>query len=412
MKLNWTRHLGRVFRRAPERSAQDVAAPKTGHSGRKRFELHPRIPRTADFSLKSSDLGTSPPILVRYWPDYTNPYQKLFYGLPSHRFAAKPGDAATALADAAANPDKRVCFHVHWLNFLFRDAQRRGDGNIVFDEFLATCRLIREKGGVVAWTIHNLLEHEGLDSRFEIAFRQELARIADFILVHGRQGRAAAIEEFRVEPAKIFDIAHGSYIGVYDDGVERESARSRVHAPERGTIFGNVGNIRPYKGLEKLIGTIIDIEREGASVGLLIAGKASSDHIEAAREMAAGSEAVRIHAGRVDDGDLQNYLNAADFVALPYRSILTSGSAILALSFARPIIAPALGDLVDLIRDGENGFLYDPAAPNGLKTALMRATKTDAAARARMSGAAFARATALRWSDGRSAFIRAIANGL
>ena len=42
----------------------------------------------------------------------------------------------------------------------------------------------------------------------------------------------------------------------------------------------------------------------------------------------------------VPDGEVQHYLLAADAVVLPFKEILTSGSAMLALSFGRPVVAP------------------------------------------------------------------------
>ena len=45
----------------------------------------------------------------------------------------------------------------------------------------------------------------------------------------------------------------------------------------------------------------------------------------------------------IPDAELQVWLRAADVVVLPFRDILTSGSAILALSFGRAVVAPALG---------------------------------------------------------------------
>jgi beta-1,4-mannosyltransferase len=41
-------------------------------------------------------------------------------------------------------------------------------------------------------------------------------------------------------------------------------------------------------------------------------------------------------------------MRAADLIALPYKEILNSGSAILALSFDRPILVPAAGALAEL----------------------------------------------------------------
>jgi len=369
-----------------------------------------RIPQTADFSLKTCPPHVGPPIRVRYWPAYTNPYQQLFYGFASEHFEAQPGDATAALADLVDHPDKRICFHLHWLNFLY-EAARKGDGNAPFDRLLEASLTVRERGAVIAWTIHNAVEHEAVDKNFEVNFRRQLAQIADVIVVHGKQAELLATSMFNAPPHKIINIPHGSYIGVYRDEIERDIARKRVKAPVRDTIFANVGAMRPYKGLSELITSILEMDRSGGSVGLLLAGRAQPAYADEIANMSGGSAAVRIDLGRIHDDEMQLYLNSADFLVLPYRSILTSGSAILGLSFGRPVVAPALGGLVDVIEDGVNGFLYDPASPGGLATALKRAASTDAQTRARMSQAAFAHATTLRWSDGRNIFIQAIANG-
>lgn len=367
------------------------------------------LPPTADFSLKCCDLDGLPPIRIRYWPAYSNPYQELFYGIASQGFTAQPGDGVEALCELTRDSKQLVCFHVHWLNFLFKEAVARANGNDVFDEFLDTCARIREKGGIVAWTVHNLKEHESPNPAFETEFRRKLAQIADIVIVHGRAARDAALENFGVSPERIVDVPHGSYIGVYEDIAERGEARAHVCAPDRQTIFVNVGAMRPYKGLDDLVSAIFELEREGASVGLLLAGGASAEHAKVLSEHTRSSETIRMDLGRVDDRELQYYLNAADFMVVPYRTILTSGSAILALSFGRPVIAPAMGALVELIEDGVSGFLYDAEDPTGLTRALTRAVNTDSATRARMSQAAFSRATTLRWSEARSALVEAIA---
>ena len=60
---------------------------------------------------------------------------------------------------------------------------------------------------------------------------------------------------------------------------------------------------------------------------------------------------------------------AADVLAAPFTSILTSGSVIAALSFGVPVIAPMLGCLPELISPAA-GILYQPDDPAGLDNAL------------------------------------------
>ena len=45
---------------------------------------------------------------------------------------------------------------------------------------------------------------------------------------------------------------------------------------------------------------------------------------------------------------MQLFLNAADLLVFPYRDILNSGSALLGLSFDRPVLVPKLGAMGEL----------------------------------------------------------------
>src|SRR5262249_6434345 len=82
---------------------------------------------------------------------------------------------------------------------------------------------------------------------------------------------------------------------------------------------------------------------------LVIAGEAATAELE--REIVRAAEddpRVRLFLQDVADEELQVFLNAADLVALPYQRILNSGSALLSLSFGRPVLAPAGGAMEDL----------------------------------------------------------------
>jgi glycosyltransferase involved in cell wall biosynthesis len=78
---------------------------------------------------------------------------------------------------------------------------------------------------------------------------------------------------------------------------------------------------------------------------------------------------------------------------LPFRDILTSGSAILALSHGRPVIAPALGCLPETL-PADATILYDPTAPDALANAIEAAVAGDLAA---MGSRARAFADTLDW---------------
>ena len=78
---------------------------------------------------------------------------------------------------------------------------------------------------------------------------------------------------------------------------------------------------------------------------------------------------------------------------LPFAAVLTSGSAITALSFGLPVVLPRLGCLPELI-DERMGLLYDPEDERGLEKALVQIRTLDLEAAGR---AALERARELDW---------------
>jgi hypothetical protein len=68
-------------------------------------------------------------------------------------------------------------------------------------------------------------------------------------------------------------------------------------------------------------------------------------HIE---HIAAGDNRVHLRLEYIPDADAASYIRASDLIVLPFREILNSGSAILALALDRPILVPAKGAMTEL----------------------------------------------------------------
>ena len=101
---------------------------------------------------------------------------------------------------------------------------------------------------------------------------------------------------------------------------------------------------------------------------------------------------ITVLKGFVDESDVGRLFAAADFALFPFRRISTSGSLMLALTFGVPVIAPAVPALADLVRNGREGLLFDPAEPDDLSRALVEAAVLDEKSRLAMGRHALARA--------------------
>jgi beta-1,4-mannosyltransferase len=262
--------------------------------------------------------------------------------------------------------------HIHWPSFLYEEPKRRKCLRN-FGLFLFFLTLAWWRGARLIWTIHNLYPHKRcIIPQFDILARRLLVKFGTLFFVHGSSCEATVLREFPTLAGRIVLIEHGNWIGCYPNTIACNTARSRLGLTENEFVFLFIGSCLPYKNLE---GLICAFEKLPGNPALVIAGKFQDAAYETEIKKAISSSKSRIilHSGFVRDEDIQIYLRACNAVATPYKEILSSGSAILALSFGRPVIAPAIGCLKDLIVEG-CGFLYDPSQrPENLRDAMRAA---------------------------------------
>lgn len=275
------------------------------------------------------------------------------------------------------------------------------------DRFLAAVANYKAAGGRLVYTVHNLGQHEGEADAVEAAGLRRLLALADAVHVHS-VSMATAVQALlpprpagldtdgqvalsTVQPSgtsgqnplglRVVIVPHGHYIDAYPNHIDRSAARDRLALPADAFVFLSLGLIRPYKGLEALLHAFRDLPTPEAR--LLVAGQ-SRPRAYAAQLAAliAGDDRVVWRPQFVPEADVQIWMNAADVVVLPYRHVTTSGAALLAFSFGKPIIAPALPAFIELLHDNPAlGLLYDPLTPNALAHALREAQTIDWQAR-------------------------------
>jgi glycosyltransferase involved in cell wall biosynthesis len=195
--------------------------------------------------------------------------------------------------------------------------------------------------------------------------------MSTYFFIHGPSAQAEVLREFPTVTGRTVLIQHGHWINYYPNTMSSAMARSRLGLTEKEYVFLFIGLCKPYKNLEGLIRAFGQLP---ANPILVIAGKFQDASYEAAVRAETGLSRNRIilHPGFVRREDMQIYLRACNVLVTPYKEVLTSGSAILGLSFGRPVIAPAMGCLKDLIVEG-CGLLYEPSRPKGLQDAMRAA---------------------------------------
>lgn len=309
---------------------------------------------------------------VAFVPWYpSNPYQEQLtqnlerLGVPVSlvpaRAFSRPGAAIGLRCDV---------LHLHWLQ-AFVVGRNVAAAWIKCAVFIAQLVYLRFRGVKLVWTIHELRDHERQNPVLDRLCTKIVSGLCHAAIVHCNAAKDAAMTELRLKRDRIRVVPHGNYVDWYPNHVGRAEARRSLGIPENALVFLFIGIIKPYKGVFELIEAFSRIPR--GDVFLVITGKPYRENL--ARDLQARTEGkanIKFYPEFTPDEKVQVYLNACDCTVFPYRDILTSGSALLSMTFGRACIAPRIGCLTEDL-DGEGGFLYDPGAHDALHRALLEA---------------------------------------
>lgn len=231
---------------------------------------------------------------------------------------------------------------LHWPELVFAEATGRLD--LVRRMSAILRRLDRLPAGTRrAWIVHNLGPHEASLSKRLLwpPFRQAIGRRMDLLLTlsPGTVGAVrAAFPGLKGTPIR--PIWHPAYAAPATDVARRAAARASRGIEPGARVIGYCGQVRPYKGIDRLIESFRKTEREG--LRLLIAGRPASEALAAELvRQAAGDTRILLDLRDLSRDEFANALDCCDVFAVTMRSYLHSGSMLHALSAGLPVIARA-----------------------------------------------------------------------
>lgn len=296
-------------------------------------------------SFKESPHGNH--ILVLAWPGRersANPYTRLLY---TH--LAPLGVQVQEFTVGRAFRGGYDVLHIQWpekalvASSWLRRAAAAATG-------VAILNAAHFHGARVVWTAHNASPHESRHPRLERWFWSAFVRRVDAVIHLGAAGQQAVESRYPALAAIPHAVVpHGHYRGAYPDTISRDEARASFAIPNGARVVAYLGRLRRYKNVPHLVRTVRALPASAGEVVVLVGGTPHTP--EAADEVraAAGVDPrVRLTLEYVPEPEVQRYLRAADLVVLPFRDITNSGSAILALSFDRPILVPARGAMAEI----------------------------------------------------------------
>jgi PEP-CTERM/exosortase A-associated glycosyltransferase len=153
---------------------------------------------------------------------------------------------------------------------------------------------------------------------------------------------------------------------------------------EGAEVVGFIGSFYAYEGLDLLLDALPALLASRPQARLLLVGGGPQEAALQAQARSLGLDARVVFTGRVPHADVQRYYDLIDVLAYPRHSmrlteLVTPLKPLEAMAQGRVLVASDVGGHRELIRDGDNGWLFRAGDAAAL------AAKLDAAFAARAS---------------------------
>jgi len=219
---------------------------------------------------------------------------------------------------------------------------------------------------------HNVEPHEPVP--LGSLLTRAVLRHSDLFVIHASQQRAE-LAQLGVADRPILDAFHPRFaaadLSVLPTSVEIAAERTRQSNP--GLSLLAFGAIRPYKGIDLALEAMARVP-PNLRARLTVAGVCwdGGEELRAHAATLGIEDRFELRDGFVSNEEAALLFSAADAAILPYRSATQSGVVQLSFAYGVPVIATAVGGLVEAIADGENGILCPPDDVEALACAIAR----------------------------------------
>jgi len=259
----------------------------------------------------------------------------------------------------------------YWLSGLAGE-EIRNNFNIPLIHIFHTLAFSKERA-----SRENYEEH-----RNRLRAEEHLARVSEFLISSSEHEKQSLLKEYGIPSSKISVIYPGVNKRLFYP-LNQSDVRQELGFREKDKIILFVGRIEPVKGLFVLIEALELLRKEAPSLSsrlkLIVVGggSKSSDHPKN-KEIVRIQKAIAeknlrdkvLFLGSKKQNQLNKYYSAADVLVVP--SLYESFGLVVveALACGTPVIASRIGEMVNIIKEGKNGFYFAPNDPSSLSFCL------------------------------------------
>ncbi len=139
----------------------------------------------------------------------------------------------------------------------------------------------------------------------------------------------------------------------------RETALANLNLSDKDKYILFFGFIRDYKGLDLLLRAFTNSFFRNNNIKLLVAGEFYADenkYLQLIKDLKLENLVV-LKTEYIPNDEVQNYFNAADIVAQPYKSATQSGVTQIGYHFNKPMLVTNVGGLSEIIPHMKIGYV-------------------------------------------------------
>lgn len=201
--------------------------------------------------------------------------------------------------------------------------------------------------------------------------------------IFGRAGRvlcvsrslAAYVIDHGGQPSRIRIQPNAVNVGKFYPGDRDTAMRARLGFDAGDVVVGFVGSLKPWHGVEQLVEAVAHARIRAPRLRLLIVGDGPARPAVERLITIDGLEGVVRLVGNVIHTDVPRYLAAIDVAAAPYLDApdfyFSPLKVFEYMAAGRPVVAPQLGQITELVQDGKTGLFYAPGNTSELVERLV-----------------------------------------
>jgi glycosyltransferase involved in cell wall biosynthesis len=239
-------------------------------------------------------------------------------------------------------------------------------------------------GVPVVLTVHNVFPHDDVE-RFARGMRFSLNRIYSScraLIVHSQWSKREFLSNFKIDESKVYSIPHGNYLFLADDKTKftKKKSRERLGLRTEDKVILSFGAIREYKGIQYLIPAFSQVREKIPDARLIIVGSSTGENSDRCRKLiedyGIGEDTLFIPKYALME-EIPLYFSTADVVVFPYVHTYGSGALQSALAFSKPVVVSRVGEFIEIVEEGRNGYFALPQDSQNLAAALFKILSLD-----------------------------------